>query len=122
MQSQDNSQRDLKKRCFNFSVEIINFLETLSKDNIDQVLVKQLLRSATSIGANIVEAHGSASKKDFQNYFSIAFKSAKETHYWLYLLKETKKGEQVRLDVLLEEITQLSKIIAASILTMKGKR
>lgn len=100
MQNQDDNQRDLKKRCFNFSVEIINFLETLSKNNIDQTLLKQLLRSATSIGANIVEAHGSASKKDFQNYFSIALKSAKETHYWLYLLKETNRGNQIKLQYL----------------------
>lgn len=123
MQSQSkNNQADLKQRCVKFSVSIINFCDALSKNTIDSVLVKQLLRSATSIGANIVEAHGSSSKKDFQNFFSIAFKSAKETHYWLYIFKETKKGNQENLEILLNEITQISKIIVASILTMKGKR
>ena len=117
-----NYKTDLKKRCFYFSVDVVNFV-VRPTNFVEQIIFKQLLRCATSIGANIVEAHGSSSKKDFLNFFSIALKSARETLYWLYLIKETgNKNNQDKLLALIAECDELAKIIAASILTMKGKR
>jgi four helix bundle protein len=83
MQSQNqNSKNKLKQRCFNFSFQIIQFLKSCPTNQIvAQTLSRQLLRSATSIGANIIEAFGSDSKRDFQRYFTIALKSANETNY-----------------------------------------
>lgn len=117
-----NHKNYLKQRCFKFSVLIVKFCDSLSKENINQILITQLLRAATSIGANIVEAFGSASKKDFSRFFTIALKSSKETLYWLYLLRETGKGDKDLLNELIKECGELSKMIAASILTMQGKR
>ena len=117
-----NHKNLLKKRCFLFSLAIVKFIDILPQRLIEGVLSKQLLRAATSIGANIIEAFGSDSKKDFQRFFSIALKSANETMYWLYLLRESKKGDPDKIDVLIKECSEITKMIAASILTMKGKR
>lgn len=115
MQSPKN---DLKYRAFLFSLDIIKFLEQSGKDYISQTMGKQLLRCATSIGANIIEAQAAPSKKDFANFFNIALKSANETKYWLYLFQKT---ERLKDNQLLNEVTELSNILAKSLLTMRGK-
>lgn len=117
-----NQKGDLRQRCLMFSVLVVRFVETLSSRETDRVLAKQLLRAATSIGANVAEAFGSGSKRDFVNFFSIALKSSKETAYWLLLFQSTKKGDQDILRQLLTECSELSRMIAASILTAKGRR
>ncbi|MBL7209654.1 MAG: four helix bundle protein, partial [Dehalococcoidia bacterium] len=73
-----------------------------------------LLRSATSIGANVVEAQGAGSRKDYTNFFTHALKSANETKFWLGLLRDSGKAER--------EVTELVNILATSILTLKGKK
>jgi len=114
---------DLKKRSFNFSLEIIKLLETLSKNRnyITEILGKQLLRSGTSIGANIVEGQSASSKKEFANFYKIALKSANETKYWLYLLLNSNKANVNTINILKNEVNELSKIIAKSIITIKDK-
>jgi four helix bundle protein len=86
------------------------------------VVANQLLRSATSVGANHVEAKGSSSKKDFTNFFSHALKSANESLYWLGLLRDAKKISSPELKYLLNETKELANILGSSILTLKGKR
>ncbi|MEK7062003.1 MAG: four helix bundle protein [Patescibacteria group bacterium] len=120
--SNNNPKNLLKNKCFKFSIDIMHFAKSFKFDSINHILLNQLVRSATSVGANIVEAFGSGTKKGFLNYFSIAYKSAKETIYWLYIFRETKIGDQKELEKLIEQCTQLNKMIAASILTIKGKR
>lgn len=123
MQNQNSNQKsDLRQRCFWFSVEVIHFIEKLPFKTAEQILAKQLLRAATSIGVNIVEAFGSPSKKDFLNFFTIALKSAKETKYWLYLFEKTKKGDKELLSKLIAEAEEISKMVGAAVATMKGKR
>jgi four helix bundle protein len=68
----------LKDRAYNYSIKIIKFLGILPKDTSPQVITRQLLRSATSIGANIIEAQASSSKKDFANFLNQSLKSANE--------------------------------------------
>lgn len=87
-----------------------------------QIIARQLLRSSTSIGANIVESHGSSSKKDFANFFSYALKSANESKYWLGLLRDSNKAPQDETNRLLQETIELSNILAASLMTIRGKR
>ena len=87
-----------------------------------QIISKQLLRSATSIGANIIEAQAGSSKKDFTNFFSHALKSANESKFWLGLLRDSKKGNQEEIEKLLQETIELSNILGSSILTLKGKK
>jgi four helix bundle protein len=109
---------DIKKRSFNFSLDVIKFLRASKSGYIDQVIGKQLIRCATSIGANIIEAQASSSKKDFANFYNHSLKSANETIYWLELIKHS---SDLAVDDLLDEASQLSKILGKSLLTIRGK-
>jgi len=100
----------------------MKFLETLPKDYIAQTVGKQLLRSATSVGANIIEAKASSSKRDFANFYSHSLKSANESKFWLGLLQDSGKASREHITPLLDETSELSNILASSLLTMKGKR
>lgn len=76
-------------KSYNFAVRIVKMYQHLSSKKKEFVLSKQILRSGTSIGANIEEAIGGISKADFRAKMSIAYKEARETDYWLRLLKDT---------------------------------
>ena len=78
---------DLRKRCFKFSLEIIKITDHLPQKRSAWVITDQLIRSACSIGANLVEAKGSSSRKEFKSFFEISLKSANETTYWLCRLE-----------------------------------
>jgi len=112
----------LKDRAYAHSIRVIGFIDTLPKDNATQVIANQLLRSATSIGANIIEAKGSSSKRDFTNFFSYSLKSANETIYWLGLLRDAKKIDGPEMRFLIDETEQLARMLGSSLLTLKGKR
>jgi len=110
------------ERSKSFSLEIWNFLDTLPKNSFSLVIIaKQLLRSATSIGANIIEAQASSSKKDFINFLHHALKSANETRYWLELLLESGKVDNKN-NYLLKEAIELSNILGSIILSLKGRK
>ncbi|KYC39561.1 four helix bundle protein [Scytonema hofmannii PCC 7110] len=76
-------------KAYKFAIRMVNAYKHLSEEKKEFVLSKQLLRSGTSIGANIAEANGAISKADFRAKMSIAYKECLETKYWLYLLKDT---------------------------------
>src|SRR3989344_3939627 len=122
---QSNNEKfkvDLKKRAYLYALEIIKFIDTLDKrDFVIQIISKQLLRSTTSIGANIIEAQAGSTKKDFTNFFSYALKSANESKFWLGLLRDSGKADRTAVDKLLQETTELANILGSSILTLKGK-
>ena len=123
MQSQNSKLKgELKHRAYQYSIKVIEFIDTLPRDRSTDVIAKQLLRSATSIGANIVEAKGASSKRDFTNFFSHALKSANESLYWLGLLRDAKKINNTQLAYLLNETSELANILGSSILTLKGKK
>ena len=113
---------DIKRRTYLYALDVIAFLENLPKDYITQTLGKQLLRSATSVGANVIEAQGSGSKKDFTNFYSYALKSANESKFWLGLLRDSGKISNEGVRLLIDEVKELANIIASCILTLKGKR
>lgn len=113
---------DLKKRCYNFSLQVIRLIEEVDTKRIYFSILDQLLRSATSIGANIVEAKSASSKRDFINFYQIALKSANETKYWLCLIRDGLKINKNNIEPILQEVIEISNIIAASILTMKEKK
>jgi len=113
---------DFTDRSYRFGLKTIELVEKLDMKNIScRIIGSQLIRSATSIGANIVEARGSSSKKDYANFFSHALKSANETRYWISLLQGARKIDQNKTDELLQEVTELANILAKSIMTMRGK-
>jgi len=76
-------------KSYQFDIEIIELYKKLKFDNKELILSSQLLRSGTSIGANMEEANGAQSRKGFFAKISIAYKEARETHYWLRLLRDT---------------------------------
>jgi four helix bundle protein len=112
---------DLKVRCYHFSLELITFIDSLPKERSCWIIGDQVLRSGTSIGANLTEATASSSKLEFKKFHEIALKSANETKYWLNLLLDSRKGDKPTLEKLLQEVTELSNMIAAGIMKMKGK-
>ena len=113
------NNRDAKIRSYDFSLEIIKLVDDLKKDTVSEVIAKQILRSATSIGANIIEAQASPTRRDFSLFLSHSLKSANETVYWLNLLKDSKKSTNDKIEPLVFECEQLCKILGSSILTMK---
>ena len=112
---------DLKYRSYNFSINIIKFIDR-APDSKRRIILDQLLRSATSIGANIIEAQAASSKKDFINFYNIALKSANETKYWLGLVRDTTAADKNEVQILLKEAAEIANILGASILTMRNKR
>lgn len=114
-------KRQLKYRCYQFSINIIKFIETLPEKKIYWVISDQLLRAATSIGANIVEAKSSSSRKDFIRFYEIALKSANETKYWLGLLRDATLSDKQKIDHLLREVEEISRMLGSSLLTLKRK-
>jgi four helix bundle protein len=110
------------KRLIKFSVRVVKFAERLRKERILWSVVDQLVRSSTSIGANVIEAKSASSKRDYIRYFEIALKSANETKYWLIVIKETMPNLKEETNQLLQEVTEISNIIASGILTMKGRK
>ena len=113
---------EFKGRIYKFALDIIGFVEQLPKGHVSNVIGEQLLRSATSIGANVVEAKSAASRRDYANFFTHALKSANETKFWLGLLRDSGKAEKEATDRLLKEVAELSNILATSILTPKDKK
>ncbi len=113
----------LIKRSYQFSLDIMKFIDTFPKKELSsEIIAKQIIRSATSIGANIIEAQASSSKKDFTNFLHHALKSANETRYWLGLLRDNGKVNTKISIKLLNEAQELSKLFGSSILALKGKK
>lgn len=113
-------KQQFKKRCFNFSIQILRLSTPLRTKRINWEILDQLIRSATSIGANVVEGGNSTSKKEFINYFQIALKSASETLYWLALLRELNSQRNKEIDSLIDECSQIKKLISTIILNTKS--
>ncbi len=115
-------KNEFKKRLYTFVLRLIKFIDKLPHDSVCGVIGKQLLRSGTSILANYIEANSASSKKDFINFFTHSLKSANESKVWLSLLRDTKKGNDNEIKLLLDELIEISNILASIILTLKGKK
>ena len=111
----------LYQKSEDFAVRIINLYKHLTQDKKEYVISKQLLRSGTSIGANIAEAEVSRSKKDFFNKIYIAFKEAAESRYWLKLLVRTNYLTTKEFNSLIDDLTEIFQIMNRILITMKRK-
>ena len=103
----------LKDKSYAFAVRIVYMYKYLCDKKHEYVLSKQVLRSGTSIGANIVEVNGAISKDDFSAKMSIAYKEALETKYWLDLLKDSGYLESKGYDELYQEADEISRMLFA---------
>ena len=112
---------DIRDRTYEYSKSIVGFLESLPKDYISQTLGKQLLRSATSIGANVIEAQAAPTPKDFANFYNYSLKSANESKYWIRLLGDCGKSSLEKTRPLLQETQELSNILGSILIKMRTK-
>ncbi|MBN3908418.1 MAG: four helix bundle protein [Nostoc sp. NMS1] len=109
-------------RTKNFAIRIVKaccFLD--EKPGVSRILSKQLLRSGTSIGANVREAQSAQSNKDFINKLEIALKEARETQYWLEILIESELVNRHKFQLLLQEANEIGKILVTSTKRLKAK-
>jgi len=107
---------NIRHRCFYFSKEVVLFVKESRYDKVYNSLFDQLIRSATSIGANVVEGKAGSSKKDWKKFLIIALKSANETKYWLCLIRDTLETDKTKIGELLKEAEEISNIIARIII------
>ncbi|APV45406.1 four helix bundle protein [Dehalogenimonas formicexedens] len=106
-------KHDLEERTLNFAKRVVTFVGTVPQSLANVEIIKQLVRSSGSIGANYIEANEAISKKDFTLRVKICRKEAKETRYWLQLI-EAKGDEQVKQrELLFKEATEITKIFGA---------
>jgi four helix bundle protein len=117
-QRYDNSIIRSKSKAF--ALRIIKFVRLLQDDERGRVISKQLLRSGTSIGANVRESYNAQSKADFINKLHIALKEADETAYWLELLYESDIINKQYFDSLYGELKEIIALLTASIKTLKN--
>jgi len=107
------------EKTYAFSVRIIRLYQHLSTEKKEFVLSKQILRCGTSIGANVEEAEGGISKKDFTAKMAIAYKEARETKYWLRLLHSTGYIEEKQFESMLANCEEILKILFSIISSSK---
>ncbi len=112
---------DLRERCYKFSLDIIALADTLPNKRSAWIIADQLIRSATSISANIIEAKASSSRLEFKKFFEIALKSANETKYWLGLLRDAKLADESIINNLLNEATEIANMLGSSVIKLKNK-
>ena len=108
----------IRDKTYQFALMVIQLYKKLHAKN-EFILSKQLLRSGTSIGANTEEATAAQSRKDFMSKMSIASKEARETNYWLRLLRDSKTLEANDLSEIIDESEQIIKILTSIVKTTK---
>ncbi len=112
----------LKDKSYKFALRIVKLFQFLSHQKKEYVLSKQVLRSGTSIGANIEEAYQGESKSDFIHKLGIANKEAFETHYWLRLLRDGDILEAKMAESMLGDRDEIQRMLVAAIKTAKVRR
>jgi len=111
----------LKEKSYCFALRIIKLYKFLKSEKQETVLSKQIVRSGTSIGANIEEAIGAQSEKDFLSKICIAYKECRETEYWLRLLKDSEFIEEKHFESIHNDCVELLKMLSSSKKTMSNK-
>lgn len=116
-------KNDLPDRTFEFTARIVELCRTLERNpGVSRTMAQQMLRSGTSIGANVQEGQASQSEADFLSKYSIACKEARETQYWLRLLETTNVLGKNQVRPLLKECSELVAILTTIVKKLKSKR
>ena len=110
---------DLEKRTLEFSENVILFVRSLKKDIVNNPIIRQLVRSSTSVGANYHEANGASSRKDFRNKIYLCKKEARETKYWIELIAKTNPESKINAIKLWQEAHELTLIFSKILLTLE---
>jgi four helix bundle protein len=114
-------EKDIHERIYKFVIRVIKLTKELPKNPQNEVIIKQIVKSATSMGANDQEADGAESKKDFIAKYSIVKKENKETNYWLRVIKDTNPNFALRMENLEKEGLEIVRIISSIILNTKRR-
>ena len=115
-----STENVVQVKSYDFAVRIVKLHQHLIRTKQERVLSAQLLRAGTSVGANIEEAIGGQSRADFASKLSIAYKEARETNYWLRLLKDTAYLSEAEFSSIYPDSEELCRIIAAILKTTKS--
>ena len=118
--SVSNSKYDIHERIYRFVLRVIKLVNSLPKNESNSVIIKQLLRCATSVGANDQEADGTLTKKDFIHCYTIVRKETKETSFWLRLLADTNPTLKPKMSSIMKECQELA-LITSSIVNKSRK-
>lgn len=114
-------ENDLLKRTFNFGISCLKFLRKLESNPENNLIRFQLGKSCTSVGASYEESQAGSSKADFTNKVKIALREARETNYWLRVLKELNDSNDVSLELLIKESQELKNILGAIVVKSNNK-
>jgi four helix bundle protein len=109
-------------KSYKFSVRIVKLYKFLTEEKKEYILSKQILRCGTSIGANIEEAIGARTKRDFINTMAIAYKEARETKYWLRLIKDCEYLDEKLFKSIFGDCEEINKILCSILITSKRER
>lgn len=110
----------IKEKSYKFALKIIQLSQKLNQSK-QFVIAKQILKSGTSIGANVEEGMGGQSQKDFRAKFFIAYKEARESHYWLRLIRDGDIIEKQEAKNLIHDCHELKSILGSILVTMNKK-
>ena len=111
--------RIVQDKSFCFAIRVVKLCKILREEQKEYIMTKQLLRSGTSIGANIAEAQQAQSKSDFVHKMSIALKEASETNYWIRLLHETDYLNDKAMESMIQDCSELEKMLTVIIKSAK---
>ena len=113
-------QNIIAEKSAGFAVRIVNLFRYLKKQKAESVLLNQILRSGTSIAANVQEATMSMSKKEFYSKMSVSLKEARETNFWLKVLHETQTIKEPEYQSMSSDCTELEKILYSILKKMRN--
>ena len=122
MSKKDQPKSDVRKISQDFSLNAINFVNEVPEDGISQYLSEKFLKSSTSVGVILTEAKGAPSKDEFASKFDEAFTKVNETKYWLSLMGQVMQDQSQAIKELFDELQVISKIVFASLQTLRGKK
>jgi four helix bundle protein len=115
------SSNIIKEKSYIFALKVISFVRMLPKSQECLIVGKQLFRSGTSIGANVEEAIGAVSRRDFANKMAIALKEAREVNYWLRLIKDSHIQDTNDVDSLITDSIELRRILTSIVKSCRKK-
>ncbi len=114
--SEGQKPYNIRHRAYHFAKEVVLFVKDCRYDKVYYSLFDQLVRSATSIGANLVEEKSGSSRKDWKNFYVIALKSANEVKYWLCIIRDTMQSDKLKINEMIKEADEISNIIATIVI------
>ncbi|MDI6786287.1 MAG: four helix bundle protein [bacterium] len=121
IQNSNDKIYDLEERTAKFGEEVIEFVKTLERNEINSPLIRQVVRSGTSVGANYMEADGAESKKDFRYKIGLCKREAKETKHWLRMIAKANSHKNMDCRRLWQEAQELTLIFSSILLSKKKK-